>query len=160
MSILSALAEVARLFAEKAAQKSRDVGAPKGIADAFVIHPPTQNQSTSSVEIGNKHPAAAAYEFGSGIHATKGSAGKYPIVPKNRQFLAFLWPKVDGDPSFRRLPDGRVLLTHVEHPGVEAKPYLMPTHEENKAEFRKILGRGFKAEILAHGNKVEVIEVK
>jgi hypothetical protein len=160
MSILAALVEVARIFVDKAGQKSRDVGAPKGIADSFVIHSPIQSETKYEIEIGNKHPAAAAYELGSGIHATVGNAGKYPIVPKNKDFLAFLWPKVEGDPSFRRLPDGRVLLPSVEHPGVEAKPYLMPTFNENKVEFKRILGKGFKAELLTHGKKVEVIEVK
>lgn len=160
MTVLTALAEVARIFSDKAKQKVREVGAPKGIADSFTQTPPVESNGVASVEIRVSHPAAAAYEFGSGIHATKGAKQKYPINPKNKKFLAFLWPKVDGDPSFRRLPDGRVLLEHVEHPGVEARPFLMPTHEENKAEFKRILGKGFKAEILAHGNKVEVIEIK
>lgn len=160
MTIIASLMEVARLFANKAAQKSIDVGAPKGIAGAFTIGQATESEGIASVEVANSHPAAAAYEFGSGIHATKGEKGKYPIEPRNKKYLAFMWPKVEGDPSFRRLPDGRVLLSHVEHPGVEAKPYGKPTIEENKAEFRKILGQSFKAEILAQGNKVEVIEIK
>lgn len=55
---------------------------------------------------------------------------------------------------------GKAIFSYVEHPGVEARPYLVPTINETKAEFRKILGQGFKAEILKDTNRIEVIEVK
>ena len=157
MSILASLAEIGRIFAQKAREKSEQVKTPK---IDFAVGSPMQNGNTSSIEITAKHPAVRAYEWGSGIHATKGTPETYPIVPKNKTYLAFMWPKVDGDPSFRRLPDGRVLLKQVSHPGVAARPFLAPTVEDTKVEFRKILGQGFKAELLAGTEKVEVIEVK
>ena len=46
------------------------------------------------------------------------------------------------------------------HPGVEARPYLKPTLEDNKEEFKKILGQGFKAEVLKGVKQIEVIEIK
>lgn len=163
MTILTALAQIGAIYATKAAAKSQEVKAPKNIAGAFSVSSPIQRGMTYSIDIKvdlNIAPAAAAYEWGSGIHATRGNAGTYPIVPKNHNYLAFFWPKVDGDPSFRRLPDGRVLLASVNHPGVAPKPYLKPTIDDTKEEFKKILGQGFKAEILQGVNKVEVIEVK
>jgi hypothetical protein len=163
MSILAALAKIGAIYAAKAAAKSQQVKAPKNIAGAFSVDPPKQAEATYSIDIKvdlKEAPAAGAYEWGSGIHATKGAASKYPIVPINKTYLAFMWPKVEGDPSFRRLPDGRVLLTSVQHPGVAPRPYLVPTINETKEEFKKILGQGFKAEILQGVNKIEVIEVK
>lgn len=47
----------------------------------------------------------------------------HPIAAKNRTYLAFAWPKVAGDERFRRLPDGRVLLKRVNHPGTKANPW-------------------------------------
>jgi hypothetical protein len=163
MSILAALAKVGAIYAAKAAAKSQQVKAPKNIAGAFSVDSPKQMEAIYFIDIKvnlKEAPAAAAYEWGSGIHATKGSPGTYPIVPKNHNYLAFFWPKVDGDPSFRRLPDGRVLLASVKHPGVAPRPYLVPTIQETKEEFKKILGQGFKAEILQGVNKIEVIEIK
>lgn len=49
-------------------------------------------------------------------------ARPHPITPKKvGGFLAFTWP---GAPAFiRRLPDGRVLLRSVSHPGNEPNPF-------------------------------------
>ena len=157
MSILASLAEIGRIFADKAKAKSEENNTPE---IKFFVGQPTQTGEIAFIEITASHPAVRAYEWGSGIHATKGTPETYPIVPKNKTYLAFMWPKVDGDPSFRRLPDGRVLLKQVSHPGVAARPFLAPTVEDTKVEFRKILGQGFKAELLAGTEKVEVIEVK
>jgi len=157
-NLLAALGEIAKKFAEKSKQKSIEVGAPKDIK--FSQTSPIEENGQESVEVHATHPAVAAFEYGSGIHATQGAKGKYPIEPKNKDYLAFFWPKVEGEPGFRRLPDGRVLLKHVEHPGVEAKPFLKPTLEENKDEYKQILGEAFKADILIGTNKVETIEIK
>lgn len=73
---------------------------------------------------------ARAYEYGSGIHATRGEAGTYVIVPYKRKVLAFYWEKAyDWIP---RLPDGRVMLAKVNHPGVMPRPYMRPAFEETK----------------------------
>ena len=161
MSILVALAKVGKIFRDKASARAQSNKTP--IKDsAFSVGSPMQNDATYSIEVMIDNPGgiAAAYEWGSGIHRTKGTPGTYTIKPKNKSMLAFDWPKVAGEPGFRRLPDGRVLLASVQHPGVAPRPYLRPTLEENKEEFKKILGQGFKAEILQGVNKIEVIEIK
>jgi hypothetical protein len=157
MSILSGLAEVGRIFADKAKARSVSEKAPSDIA--FTVTSPIEQGGVSSIEVHATHPAVAAFEYGSGIHA-KESPGKYPIDPVSKNFLAFLWPKVNGDPSFRRLPDGRVLLSHVEHPGVEARPFMKPTLQENQEEFKRILGQAFRVEIMKDTAEVEIIEIK
>ena len=155
MSILSALAEIGRIFSTKAAAKSTEVKAPSNIAGAFSVDSPQQNGTIYSIDIKvdlKTAPAAAAYEWGSGIHATKGKAGKYPIKAKNAPELHFFWKERSKWFMGLELPFG--------HPGVEKRPYLVPTIEDTKAEFKKILGQGFKAELLMGKEKVEVIEVK
>jgi hypothetical protein len=74
-------------------------------------------------------PEAPAYEYGSGIHGEKRE--KYPIVPREKQALAFFWDKADPSRHII-LPDGRVLFRKVQHPGVEAKPYITPSFNELK----------------------------
>lgn len=86
-----------------------------------------------------KAPEAGAFEFGSGLHATQGRQATYKIAPKTKKYLAFEWDKFD--PNFRR--ENASLLTpkqtereakygnlvffrFVNHPGVVAKPYMIP----------------------------------
>lgn len=74
---------------------------------------------------------ARAQEYGSGLRARRGSKTKYPITPKTRKILAFQWDVADNNPEyFSFLPDGRVILPKVMHPGIEAanegKGYLAP----------------------------------
>jgi hypothetical protein len=161
MSILTALAQIGSIFRNKASAKAQSNKTP--IKDAaFSVGSPMQKGATYSIDIMVDNPGgiAGAYEWGSGIHRTKGTPGTYTIKPKNASMLAFDWPKVAGEPGFMRLPDGRVLLASVQHPGVDARPYLKPTIMETREEFKKILGQGFKAEILSGVNKIEVIIVK
>jgi hypothetical protein len=155
MSILAALAKVGAIYAAKAAQKSKDVNAPKEIASAFSVDSPKQNGSTYSIDVEVADPVgiASAYEWGSGIHSTKKEKKKYPIKAKSANGeLHFFWKERGKWFKGFELPFG--------HPGVEKRPYLVPTIEETKEEFKKILGQGFKAEILQGVNKIEVIEIK
>lgn len=57
---------------------------------------------------------AAAYEYGSGIH----SSDPHTIPIEGRPLLVFPWDKAEA--GIPRTKDGRVILAHVEHPGVEA----------------------------------------
>lgn len=155
MSILSALAQVGAIYAQKAAAKSQDVNAPSNIAKAFSVGSPMQNGAIYFVDIMvslKTAPAAAAYEWGSGIHSTKESPSLYPIKAKNAPELHFFWKERGKWFMGLELPFG--------HPGVAPRPYLVPTINDTKAEFKKILGQGFKAEVLQGVNKIEVIEVK
>lgn len=169
MSILTALAEIGAIYAAKAAAKSQEVRAPSEIAGAFSVGSPMQNGATYFIDISidkETSPVAGAYEWGSGLHATRGKKEKYKIEPKNKMALAFFWDKVDSSTKtaakFMGISSttGKAIFNFVEHPGVEKRPYLVPTINETKAEFKKILGKGFKAEVLQGVNKIEVIEVK
>ncbi len=76
----------------------------------------------------NIAPEARAYEFGSGIHSTQGSAEKYPILPVNANALVFFWENEPAEVQerFPHTPEGKVILRRVMHPGVEPRPYLFP----------------------------------
>jgi len=89
-------------------------------------------------------PDARAQEFGSGIHAKRGVKKKYPIVPKQRKVLAFHWEVADANPErFSFLPDGRVILASVQHPGIQAanegKGYIAPAMKELKKKAKQEL---------------------
>jgi hypothetical protein len=83
-----------------------------------------------------KAPEGRAYEYGSGLHNPLKS-DTYPINPVKGMFLAFYWEKLGK----------RVVLPHVNHPGVAARPYIKPSIEENKTQMRQIIGRAFSIEV-------------
>ena len=89
-----------------------------------------------------KAPEAGAYEYGSGIHATQGTKGTYPIVAKNAPNLVFWWEKKNK----------MFVGPSVNHPGVAAKPYLAPAAQETKKSIRQklgsLLGLIFRTEII------------
>lgn len=165
MSILAALAKVGAIFANKAASKASSNRLDE-ISKSFSVGSPNQNGDTYFIEVKVNHPAAAAFEYGSGIHSTKGAKGKYKIFPRDKMALAFFWDKVDvnSKTNYKFLgisaKTGKALFNFVDHPGVAPRPYLVPTIDDTKEEFKKILGQGFKAEILKGVNKIEVIEIK
>ena len=81
---------------------------------------------------GDKAPSATAFEFGSGEHRTKGNPARYPIRAKDGGYLAFHWENEPPDmANAPHLPDGRILLREVMHPGVEPRPFLVPAAEKN-----------------------------
>lgn len=102
-------------------------------------------------------PDARAREYGSGIHARLsrtsphqlGPRGKILIRPKNgKKFLAFPWEMAND--NIPRLPDGRVLLREVKHPGVQAanngRGYIHPAiNKANKALRERFGKEGAKA---------------
>lgn len=102
----------------------------------------------------SKVPDAAAWEFGSGIHARKGPKHKYPIRPKaGNRFLAFNWEVANMNPTqFKFLPDGRVLLPSVQHPGIEAANngagYVRPAMAELRKRGKGELSKEVKQAIL------------
>lgn len=121
---------------------------------------PDAISSTKAEKIGNgvfsvkvivdlkKAPQARAFEYGSGIHATRGQAKKYPIAPKNVAHLAFDWP--GRDPTWKHgkkfagmLPDGRFLFNYVDHPGVKQNAFLWPAMESNRRSIRVGIARAF-----------------
>jgi len=73
----------------------------------------------------NLQGMARAFEFGSGIHATRGTRKKYLIKPKNARALWFYMenphPKI---PLYIKGGKIGVVLPKVLHPGVEARPFI------------------------------------
>lgn len=99
-------------------------------------------------------PDARAQEFGSGIHARRGPKHKYPIRPKAKKVLAFFWEVADSNPErFSFLPDGRVMLPIVQHPGIEAanngKGYIAPAMKELRKRARADLTKDIRDAIMA-----------
>lgn len=73
----------------------------------------------------NLQGMARAFEYGSGIHATRGAKKKYLIKPKNARALWFYMenphPKI---PLYIKGGKIGVVLPKVMHPGVEARPFI------------------------------------
>lgn len=97
------------------------------------ITAPQSSKDQSSVGL-TLSEVAMAFEYGSGKHA---GGDTYPIVPKNKKILAFHWDK--AHPDIPRLPDGRVMLGHVDHPGVAARPFMKDAVKNTREERLKLL---------------------
>lgn len=83
-------------------------------------------------------PEARAFEYGSGIHATRAGhhgVGKYPIRPVNATALVF--------PGTNAWEGQTIITKQVMHPGVEARPFLTPAVQENREKIKQILGEEF-----------------
>lgn len=98
-------------------------------------------------------PDARAWEYGSGVHAKRGKKEKYPILPKTKKLLAFHWDVATANPErFSFLPDGRVILSSVQHPGIEAANegagYIRPAIHELKRRARAELTDDVRRAIL------------
>ncbi len=114
----------------------------------------TGYRATLSVSL-QEAPEAAAFEYGSGIHSEKGGGGKYLIAPKEKQALAFQWEK--ANPKIPRLPDGRVVLPYVYHPGVVGKSYLRSSLASLKGVAFKDLAKAI-AEDFAEDVRISIEE--
>lgn len=144
-----ALTESAGLLVNRARPKAKT----QAIKDGFKIDPAKDNGDyTYSIRIVNVAKEAAAYEFGSGIHRTRGTPAKYPIYPKNKKALAFDWnPETIpwGSPKFIGIgADGRMLFKFVQHPGVAPVPFMKPAFDESKDEIRAKLKNDFVVNVI------------
>lgn len=99
-------------------------------------------------------PDARAQEFGSGLRARRGAKRKYTIRPKpGNKVLAFPWEIANAQPeNFSFLPDGRVMLPSVQHPGIQAanggKGYIAPAMNELRKRGKAALSKDVKEAIL------------
>jgi hypothetical protein len=85
------------------------------------------NSKFISVRI--RAPEARAFEYGSGLHATKGPKQKYIIRPRRKKALYFYWEKI-----------GQTFVGQkVMHPGIEARPFIAQARAEARTEIRKLL---------------------
>ena len=158
----AALVRTANLVADSMKNKLSS-GYPSGdekygwipIQDTIVIGQVQQSSTSQSIQItlgGEKAPYAAAFEYGSGTWATVGPAGVYPIAARpGTPNLVFWWKKAGKWFIGPALPIG--------HPGVEKKPYIKPSIDENREEIKSLLKKEFKVGILLGGRRVQVINV-
>jgi hypothetical protein len=86
-------------------------------------------------------PEARAFEYGSGIHSTKGVAETYPIRPVNATALVFPGTHEWAGKTIVVPPMGGGV---VMHPGVEPRPFLTPAVEENQERIRALLGSSIR----------------
>lgn len=153
--IYVSLIKAASLFATKMKQRVDDNGLPSKIKDSTSVESPVETEGGQSIDIvintdENHAPMAGAYEWGSGLHRTKGTPEKYPIQAKNAPELHFFWEERGKWFKGFALPFG--------HPGVAPRPYIQPTIEETEQEILQILATDFKASILANEVRIEVIK--
>src|SRR3990167_2261589 len=142
MSILVALAKVGRIFKDKASQKAASEQLLE-ISRSFSVGSPQQSSTSYSIDITVKHPAAAAFEYGSGIHSTKGKKEKYRIPKEGgAAFVAFGKDKWPGHTP----PKGTdyFFFTSVQHPGVAPKTYIISSLNKKKKKNKKKKNINFK----------------
>lgn len=171
--LLASLGRVGSLFYVRMVSRLETGNYPTGdsergytsIQSAASVQSPKMVDGSAVIEIHidlKKAPYAGAYEWGSGIHATRGPKVKYPIVPRQGKYMVFPegdWPGWEDRGGKGAVPrKGIFFLTEVEHPGVEAKPYIAPTVAEIQPEVRKILARDFKTSLLRGTKTVEVFK--
>lgn len=161
-NIHAALLRSGDLLAGQIKINVRDKGLPDDISKSTEVEPPERMENIQFIDVvvhtgENEAPMAGAFEWGSGLHSTKGEPAKYPIDPIKGEYLAFEWenePKIIQERA-PHLPDGRVLLKHVDHPGVRPEPYMAPAIQEKNDEIARTIGDAF-LEIL--GPFIEVNE--
>jgi len=155
IALRKGLVAAASLLAEKAKAKADSKKVPEVSKNMKVGKVETKGSGALGITISigmkkDEAPAAAAYEFGSGLHGKEGKT--YPITPKNAPVLAFGWnPKFTpwGSPKFVGIGrGGKYLFRYVDHPGVEARPYMKPAIEENKEEMGKLIGSFFTIDVV------------
>ena len=151
IALRKGLTAAASLLAEKAKAKADSKNVPEVSKNMKVGKVETKGTGALGITISigmkeNEAPAAAAYEFGSGLHGKEGK--KYPIVPrKSGGFLVF--PK-ERWPGYAPPPDApnMFFFSKVMHPGVEARPYMKPAIEENKEEMKRLIGEFFTIDVI------------
>lgn len=119
--------------------------APTHLKAGISSHVTEESEGVLRITIESKGADARAQEYGSGLQDRR-NPRKYTIAPKNGQYLAFHWEVHPDHANY--LPDGRILLKSVQHPGIhavnEGKGYVRPALEK----FRENLKTGnFRQEI-------------
>lgn len=141
--VASALLRSARSYAGQLTSLVKSL-APKHLQSGIktVVTEPQEGRIIISVSAKGKD--AHAQEYGSGIHTDgrKGVKAKYPIRPKpGNKYLAFNWEIANANPqNFQFLPDGRVILPSVMHPGIEkyqGRGYINPAIKELRNRIRQ-----------------------
>jgi len=170
--LLVSIAEVGKLFYQTMLSRLDSGNYPPSADDprgfssiqkATSVRSPMRDANGVSIEIVislGLAPYARAYEWGSGVHSEK-NPETITIRPRNAPEMVFPegdWPGWQDWGTAGAVPyKGFFFLTHVEHPGVDAKPYIEPTIEEIHDQVRKKLAHDFKVSWLKDGKMVEVV---
>ena len=126
------LVNIAKRIRAEAVAIARAKGLPSRVHDAQEegisgrsIGIPPPKVTSNQVELGlTLNGIGAAYEWGSGLRSTRGTPGKYPITPKNKQALYF-----EGTNEYK----GQLIITDlVMHPGVSPRPFLEPAKRKTR----------------------------
>lgn len=151
-TVASALLRSARSYAGQLSSLIKSL-APNHLKDNIHSHADEISEGVVQIKIEVTGADAHAQEYGSGLHTDgrKGAKKRYPI-PKTPggKLLAFHWQIADASPEkFTFLPDGRVLLKSVMHPGIakyKNRGYIAPAIKELRAKIRQ-RGSGIREEI-------------
>jgi hypothetical protein len=123
--------------------KAIELAPTQRIKDAISIEyvRPNPAKSTAKIVVDlQKAPEGRAYEYGSGEHARRGTAQRYPIT--GNPYLVFNWEAKD-----------RVVKTHqVMHPGVASKPspdrgYMATALQDTKQQMKDRIQREFGTQV-------------
>lgn len=160
--MMPALTAVAQLFSAQVGVRAVQEHAPSDIPNTIYVDPPINNQGIYSVDVRITHPAAAAYEWGSGVHATRqrpGGAppGEYPIPyqPDGVAFPSSRWPQYKPPPG--KSTPAYFYFDQIMHPGVAPRPYISPTLNDNINRYAAMLATSIVAELYSETDRVEVI---
>lgn len=121
--------------ANKIVQSARSIASRKRAgksARAIKLSTVREAKQTVSVSIildTNIAPEAPAYEWGSGLHDTKGSPHYIDIDAVNAPNLVFMGTN-EWEGQLIRVP-------HVNHPGVKPKPFIKPAVEKHRAALKR-----------------------
>ena len=114
-----------------------------------------------------KAPEAAAFEYGSGIHATKGVQGTYKILPKNKKALAFWGGWKPENPLGAMASEKFIdyidesdlwIFKEVDHPGVAQRAFLAPAIAAYKPNLKSKIIKAFASGMKSVGKRVEIIK--
>lgn len=161
-SILTGLTKVGSHFAAALKNTLSSGKYPKAISEGISVGSAQAVGDVASIAVIIDAPQALAYEYGSGIHSKRGPQIRYEIKPKTAggklTFPSERWSNYQPSPG-ESLPK-TFAFTFVMHPGVEARPYVEPTLQREKATIRQILGQEFMVAIRIGKQKVTVIRVE
>ena len=164
----SAMVESARILIDEMTNRTNNGRYPSTLPESMYADAPrNMGNNKYGITIHISHPAAPAYEFGSGLHGPKGE--KYIIAPKQANALNipfsrwpdFVFPVKPGKRMIGYNESGEgVLLRSVEHPGIVARPFVIPSIQARKQDLAKLIKRNFIASIGSGKRERIKIEVK
>jgi len=166
-SLHADLLEVGKVVAQKLKAAISTADYPEEMGSNVAIGIPVVEKvgmfsSNGHIDIyidGKRAPMAAAFEWGSGEHATRGPIGTYIIEPKDATRLRFEWnpdfipwksPKFAGVVGATRDDTQGTYFFHwVDHPGIAPRPYLDRVIQEAMPEVLKIVGLGTTGRLIS-----------